>query len=810
MLKALRSIQSWQKWVVGLIVCLAVSAPFVFATCSPRVQAQAEPIPCVQGGTCNLAKASFGTADFTNMTVGTATIGTANVTTGNLTTGNIPTLNSTTATVGSAEVGYLHAFTAAVDAGTLGTATIGVATVTTSNVTTETVGTSNVTTLNATTGTLGTANIVNANITTAAIDAGTIGVATLGPTTATSLSVNGVPVTGLAPANALLTTTATLGLFVDPVSGNDSNACTASGASACLTIQGACDRIPFLAQHGVTVTLAAGTYTAGCHLEGNAFEAGPSPTTPGTISFVGPLTANVTPATGTATGTATAGSAGSNATLGTMTDSGQSWTTNNLRGSMLEITAGTGSGQLFQIASNTATAITIAGIWSPAPVSGSTYAIRTATALIAGNVAGTTTPFNSATAESAAFIISTGGGFKDATATVPQVMFRRIRFTTGTNSGIIINDGTFQVKECIFDGLAGHAVQPWGFTEGDVSANYASIAGFRFLRATAASTTRGLRMKGNYVAASQYGISHAGTLGTLIDQYNTYTATVAAIRFGGPVDAQIRFDVLSAPNCLAGAFGNSALGVGNMAWDAMNCTATTGSAFSLAGPYRILMDAGGVGASTVTASASAVAFTMNSGASVRITSSTVITNGGTATDILFNDDTSGNRTITIGQLRTGTARQLTNPYGTLFAEVNAVPATGFWGGGVLVSPLTTANMPPCTTNWNSLQYDSTQGAVVFCDGSAFQTVLYSGATQAAVSLDFPNIAAGDDAELTMTVAGATVDTPVDCSYPAGLERKLQPSCRITSANTVTFRVYNGNLLLSINPAAGNFNARVVR
>src|SRR5262249_38054439 len=75
------------------------------------------------------------------------------------------------------------------------------------------------------------------------------------------------------------------------------------------------------------------------------------------------------------TGTATGGSAGSGSTFGTLTDSGQAWTTNNLRGRFVSITGGTGNGQFFVIDSNTATQLTIVGTWT-APTGTSTYAIQ--------------------------------------------------------------------------------------------------------------------------------------------------------------------------------------------------------------------------------------------------------------------------------------------------------------------------------------------------------------------------------------------------------------------------------------------------
>jgi len=63
-----------------------------------------------------------------------------------------------------------------------------------------------------------------------------------------------------------LETTAALTLYVD-TAGSDSNACTASGASACLTVQGALGKIPKRIKHPVTINIASGTFD-GFRIEG--------------------------------------------------------------------------------------------------------------------------------------------------------------------------------------------------------------------------------------------------------------------------------------------------------------------------------------------------------------------------------------------------------------------------------------------------------------------------------------------------------------------------------------------------------------
>jgi hypothetical protein len=67
-------------------------------------------------------------------------------------------------------------------------------------------------------------------------------------------------------------------------------------------------------------------------------------------------------------GTATSGAATS------LTDTGKTWTVNDYVGDFLVVTAGTGSGQVRRITSNTATALTVA-TWTVTPAIASTYTI---------------------------------------------------------------------------------------------------------------------------------------------------------------------------------------------------------------------------------------------------------------------------------------------------------------------------------------------------------------------------------------------------------------------------------------------------
>jgi hypothetical protein len=68
-------------------------------------------------------------------------------------------------------------------------------------------------------------------------------------------------------------------------------------------------------------------------------------------------------------GTATAGGAS------TLTDSGKSWTVNGYAGQVVKLTGGTGSGQVRNITSNTATQLTVTEAWATNPDATTTYTI---------------------------------------------------------------------------------------------------------------------------------------------------------------------------------------------------------------------------------------------------------------------------------------------------------------------------------------------------------------------------------------------------------------------------------------------------
>jgi hypothetical protein len=174
------------------------------------------------------------------------------------------------------------------------------------------------------------------------------------------------------------TSTAALDLYCDPA-GNDSNPGTAllpvRQPAAALAL------VPRHLRHRATIHLAPGSYQ-GFSVTGFVFDPQPDGTQIG-LAVAGTFV-TATPVTGTATGTSTGAANGSVTTpsWAVLTDSGQSWTPEDLRGRFLEITTGTGAGQILPIVHNDATHIYVmTTTWSAAP-SGSGYAIHDQGAII--------------------------------------------------------------------------------------------------------------------------------------------------------------------------------------------------------------------------------------------------------------------------------------------------------------------------------------------------------------------------------------------------------------------------------------------
>ncbi len=124
------------------------------------------------------------------------------------------------------------------------------------------------------------------------------------------------------------------------------------------TIQYILDQLPKILRHQVTIKVGVGNFP-GVAIHG--FVSDPANNTLPTGLLIQGTLVNATVATGTATGTFTNKVAGAttSATFVVLTDSGQSWTTNDLKGKLLEVLTGTNAGVIYPIASNTATTVTL-------------------------------------------------------------------------------------------------------------------------------------------------------------------------------------------------------------------------------------------------------------------------------------------------------------------------------------------------------------------------------------------------------------------------------------------------------------------
>lgn len=253
------------------------------------------------------------------------------------------------------------------------------------------------------------------------------------------LAISNAFAQGRPPTVAVTTPAATTGaltLYVD-AAGNDSSACMGTGAAACATIQGAIERIPKQIRHLVTVNVGAGNF-AGANVAGFNIDSAPALTAPAGLFIQGTRSNATGLTTGTATGTSTAAANGASTTSitwGTMTDSGQAWTANNLRGRYLEITSGTGVGQIFPIVANTGTVVTVATTsWTPPTASG--YAIRDIATIINAttNLAPSIPTAGASTAAASTAGMAFVGITGPARAVVLRMEFVRFAFTAFTQN----------------------------------------------------------------------------------------------------------------------------------------------------------------------------------------------------------------------------------------------------------------------------------------------------------------------------------------------------------------------------------------
>ncbi len=89
---------------------------------------------------------------------------------------------------------------------------------------------------------------------------------------------------------------------------------------------------------------------------------------------------------------------------------------------------------------------------------------------------------------------------------------------------------------------------------------------------------------------------------------------------------------------------------------------------------------------------------------------------------------------------------------------------------------------------------------------AYAPILFTTST-----LDFANTAAGSATDLTVTVTGAVDGDPVMVGIPNGATVGNGHFVGwVSSANTVTVRFLNNNLLAALNPASADFKILVMK
>lgn len=416
-----------------------------------------------------------------------------------------------------------------------------------------------------------------------------------------------------------------LALYVDPT-GSDSGACTSTGTSACLTIQGALNKIPKLLKASVTVTVAAGSY-AGAAITGFRCDAAANASTAASIIVQGTLS-NVTLATGTATGTATAGTAGSLGTppsFGTLTDGTQAWTANDLRGHFVVITGGTGSGQVKPIISNTATALTIAGTWT-APTVSSTYAIQDSASIITSTktlpdpgtvaaavvAAGMTISDNVCAAASGAITVqqmkftvpTTSRALQVIQDTTLAVVLRRNQFVAGGNvlGMVTINNAAGTAAENIYTGS--------GTSRG---LNLLRAVGFNVTTSFFNAGARGLYGVGSGTASGSYFLGQS----VAAIEFSSVASSDAPVVTGNIIDCNSAGGI--GVSSFLGATSSATSGVTNIAASILS-TSIDNCSTGVAAARRAIFQATGVTGATNT-----VGWAANLGGEIQIDTNSTLT-----------------------------------------------------------------------------------------------------------------------------------------------------------------------------------------
>lgn len=431
------------------------------------------------------------------------------------------------------------------------------------------------------------------------------------------------------------TTTGNLTLYVD-TAGSDSNPCTQ--ALPCLTAQAAVDKIPKLVRHPVTVQFGAGNFAMGAVVTGFEYDAkgdagsgqvdgGGTPLNGAYILFQG-TQIDFTPATGTASGTITASTTGNGNVFGTLTDSTQTWTVNNLRGQLVELLGATNETDRFRpIVSNTATVITIAGQFASGQTVGLGYRIRDWGTVFTGDLPPTSysalTTSVLASSQTAAFIVESPLGLN---AFTDSVTFRLMKFT---GTGAVVS----RAAVSIFDSNVS-ATSTTGAVQGNISLKFRQTV-FRppagvsnYVRPIALGANTRVQMRFSYVLGAGAGqfISSTSPASdySISDSQLENFATIIQMNAGTLLLQQSRMGTATSNCILVTSVNSAAVQAGNAiilvtatnALDLSSCT----NAVNIGGPATFNVHGG-----TLSGTGNTTAYRLRSGANVQFTSSSTLT-----------------------------------------------------------------------------------------------------------------------------------------------------------------------------------------
>ena len=254
--------------------------------------------------------------------------------------------------------------------------------------------------------------------------------------------------------------------YVDPT-GSDSNACTASGTSACATLSSVFARLPLRLRHVITINIAVGTYNESPKLGPHIFSDAAQ------VLVQGPALKNVSatsPAFATGTVTSYSQTNSSTGSLGFITDTAQEWGDTALRGKYITLTSGAGAGTSGIIATNTSRTFVVTRTF-PGIANGNTYALQEPAATFNGTftvsgIGGTTTASSGVLVSDLAINGGTGIGFfadsntlRNTNAATPDgIVMRRLAVTTSsvTNAAVA----------CYYSPLAGSSQSTGAISSG--------------------------------------------------------------------------------------------------------------------------------------------------------------------------------------------------------------------------------------------------------------------------------------------------------------------------------------------------------